>query len=69
MKFRTIFILFNVVIIVSFLFVFLLPLFLLGPESSLGFWKGNWYLALFFLALIAGLNAFFIVNRQTFVLV
>ena len=69
MKFRTIFILFNVVIIVSFLFVFLLPLFLLGPESSLGFWKGNWYLALFFLALIAGLNAFFIVNRKTFELV
>jgi hypothetical protein len=69
MKFRTIFILFNVVILVSFLFVFLLPLFLLGPESSLSFWKGNWYLAILFLALIGGLNSFFILNRKTFLLV
>ena len=69
MKFRTIFILFNVVILVSFLFVFLLPLFLLGPESSMTFWKGNWYLALLFLILIGGLNAFFLLNRKTFLLV
>jgi len=69
MKFRTIFILFNVVILVSFLFVFLLPLFLLGPESSMTFWKGNWYLALLFLVLIGGLNAFFLLNRKTFLLV
>jgi hypothetical protein len=69
MKFRTIFILFNVVILSSFLFVFLLPIFLLGGASSLAFWKGNWYLALLFLALLAGLNGFFIANRKTFVLV
>jgi hypothetical protein len=69
MKFRTILILFNVVILSSFLFVFFLPLFLLGPDSSLAFWKGNWFIALLFLALIAGLNSFFLVNRKTFVLV
>jgi hypothetical protein len=69
MKFRTIFILFNVVILTSFLFVFLLPLFLLGAGSSLAFWKGNWYLALLFLALLAGLNSFFLLNRKTFLLV
>jgi hypothetical protein len=69
MKFRTIFILFNVVIVASFLFVFLLPVFLLGPSSSLVFWKGNWYLALLFLALLGVLNAFFIANRKTFALV
>jgi hypothetical protein len=69
MKFRTIFILFNVVILASFLFVFLLPIMLLGPSSSLEFWKGNWYLALLFLALLGGLNAFFLANRKTFVLV
>lgn len=69
MKFRTIFILFNVVIVTSFLFVFLLPLFLLGPEPSLAFWRGNWYLALVFLLLIAALNSFFLLNRKTFSLV
>jgi hypothetical protein len=69
MKFRTIFILFNVVVIASFLFIFFLPLALLGPEPSLAFWKGNWYLALLFLALIGGLNSFFLLNRKTFLLV
>lgn len=69
MKFRTIFILFNVVILTSFLFVFLLPVFLLGPGASLSFWQGNWYLALVFLLLIVGLNAFFLANRKTFALV
>jgi len=69
MKFRTIYILFNVVILFSFLFVFLLPIFLLGPGSWATFWKGSWYLALVFLALIGILNAFFLANRKTFLLV
>ncbi len=69
MKFRTIYILFNVVILFSFLFVFLLPIFLLGPGSWATFWKGSWYLALVFLALIGILNVFFLVNRKTFLLV
>jgi hypothetical protein len=68
-KFRTIYILFNIIVVISFLFVFLLPFFLLGPGYSLTFWKGNWYLALIFLAVIAALNAFFIVNWKIFVLV
>ncbi|HTX72837.1 MAG TPA: hypothetical protein VMC79_08445 [Rectinemataceae bacterium] len=69
MKFRTIFVLFNVVIVASFLFVFLMPFFLLGAQYSFTFWKSNWYLALFFLALIGGLNAFFLANRRVFLLV
>ncbi|MDA8427464.1 MAG: hypothetical protein M0Z80_15165 [Treponema sp.] len=69
MKFRTIFVLFNVVIVASFLFVFFMPFFLLGSQYSLAFWKGNWYLALFFIVLIAGLNAFFLTNRRVFLLV
>lgn len=69
MKFRTIFILFNVVILTSFVFVFLMPLLILDSGSFLGFWKDNWYLALFFILLITGLNAFFLANRKVFVLV
>jgi hypothetical protein len=69
MKFRTIFALFNAVILSSFAFVFLMPLFVLGAGSTLDFWKENWYLALFFLLLIAGLNGFFLANRKVFVLV
>lgn len=69
MKFRTIFILFNVVILVSFCFVFFFPFFVLGPGPSFAFWKGNWYLALFFILLLGGLNAFFLANRKVFTLV
>lgn len=69
MKFRTIYILFNVVVVLSFLFVFLLPFFLLGAEYSLGFWKDNWYLAAIFLLVIGALNAFFILNWKVFSLV
>jgi hypothetical protein len=69
MKFRTIYILFNVVIVVSFLFVFLLPFFVLGPSYSLSFWQGNWYLGLFFVLLLGGLNAFFLLNWKLFVYV
>ena len=69
MKFRTIFILFNVVILISFCFVFFFPFFVLGTESSFAFWKGNWYLALFFILLLGALNAFFVLNRKVFTLV
>lgn len=69
MKFRTIYILFNVVIVVSFLFVFFLPFFVLGPSYSLAFWRGNWYLGLFFVLLLGGLNAFFVLNWKLFVYV
>lgn len=66
MKFRTIYILFNVVVVVSFLFIFFLPFFLLGSEYSFAFWKSNWYLALVFVAVIGGLNAFFVANWKVF---
>ena len=69
MKFKTIFILFNVVIAFSFCFVFLFPFFVLGPGPSWEFWKGNWFLALFFLLLLGALNAFFLANRKVFTLV
>ncbi|MCX7024969.1 MAG: hypothetical protein NT080_10155 [Spirochaetes bacterium] len=69
MKFKTIFILFNAVIAVSFLFVFLVPLFLLGSGYSLAFWARNGPLGFFFVAVFVTLNAFFAANRVIFALV
>ncbi len=66
MKFKTIYALFNVIIVVSFLFVFLLPLALLGWDYTVAFWKSSWYLALLFIGLLGVLNAFFLVNRRLF---
>ncbi|HOX92673.1 MAG TPA: hypothetical protein PLC54_07105, partial [Spirochaetales bacterium] len=69
MKFKTIFALFNAVLAFSFIFIFLMPFLLLGTAYSLDFWKTNWPLGLFFLAVLAAFNVFFLSNWRTFSLV
>jgi len=69
MKFKTIFILFNIIILFSFLFIFLLPLLLLDASYSLLFWAKNWPLALFFVAILFVFNLFFASNWKLFLLV
>lgn len=66
MKFKTIFIVFNVIIICSFLFIFFMPLALLGWEYSQVFWERNWVLAAIFIVIIAALNVFFGANWRLF---
>ena len=66
MKFKTIFILFNIVIIISFLIIYLMPLFMLGWEYTSDFWAKNWFLPVIFVAVIGGLNAYFISNWTLF---
>jgi hypothetical protein len=68
MKFKTIFILFNFILIFSFSFIFLMPFFLLGGEYTLAFWMKNWPLFLFFSAVLAGFNVFFALNWRLFTL-
>ncbi|MFP4151522.1 MAG: hypothetical protein ACLFR8_12445 [Alkalispirochaeta sp.] len=66
MKLKAIFIIFNVLIAVSFLFVFLMPVFFLGWEYAGTFWSANWYLALLFVLVLGLLNAYFIRNWRLF---
>ena len=66
MKFKTIFILFNVVIVLSFLIIYFMPLFMLGWEYTADFWSRNWYLPVIFVAVIGGLNIYFIINWKLF---
>lgn len=66
MKFKLIFALFNGIILISFLFVFLMPLFILGLENTAGFWGQNWYLILVFVGILGVLDLYFFVNWQTF---
>jgi len=68
MKLKAIFILFNAVILGSFLIIFLMPFFALGREFSLMFWSRSWYLAVVFLVILAALNIFFIKNWKLFTL-
>jgi hypothetical protein len=66
MKFKAIFSLFNGVLILSFLMIFLMPLFLLGTEYFSLFWARNWAIALVFIVTLAALNAYFFMNWGLF---
>ncbi len=66
MKFKVIFILFNVVILFSFLIIFFMPLAVLGWEYTKEFWADNWYLPLVFFLIMGVLNVYFIQNWRLF---
>ncbi len=66
MKFKAIFSLFNGVLIVSFLMIFLMPLFLLGQEYFSMFWSRNWIIAVVFVLTLAALNTYFFMNWGLF---
>ncbi|GAB1481489.1 hypothetical protein MASR2M78_03040 [Treponema sp.] len=68
MKFKSIFALFNIVVGVSFIFVFAMPFFALGSEYALSFWKGNWPLALLLIVVLIGIDIFFALNWRLFAL-
>ncbi|THB68280.1 MAG: hypothetical protein D6B26_00750 [Spirochaetaceae bacterium] len=59
MKFKAIFLVFNVIIVFSMVLLFVLPTLLLDWDFSLMFWQSNWYLVLVCLMLIVGVNFFF----------
>ncbi len=66
MKFKIIFILFNIVVVFSFLIVTLMPLLMLGGEYSQEFFKDSWYLFLIFIVAIGSIDTYFIINWKMF---
>jgi len=66
MKFKTLFLLFNLIIVISFLFIFFMPLPVLGWEYALSFWVQNWPIALLFLVILAALDGYFVANWKLF---
>lgn len=66
MRFKTIFWLFNGVVVASFLFVALIPLAVLGSDYLGVFWGRNWILAVVFLIFIGVLDGYFISNWRLF---
>ena len=67
-RFRAVFAIFNVVIVVSFLVIYLMPLFMLGWDYTSNFWSENWGLPVLFGAILCGLNGYFIFNWKLFTL-
>lgn len=68
MKFKTVFALFNGIILFSFLLVFALPFFVLDIGMAQSFWGTNWYVLLILVLILALINSYFIANWRLMVL-
>ena len=68
MKFKFIYIIFNILIILFLLVIGVFPLVLFGPEFAVKFWTSAWPLGLVLLAVLAILNIFFLSNHRLFML-
>jgi hypothetical protein len=66
MKFKTIYILFNAVILLSFGFIFLMPLLLLGGDYFTLFVSKNWIAGVLFLCTLIIINGYFLWNWKLF---
>jgi len=68
LKFKSIFILLNVTLLLFMAILILLPLFILGSAFSVTFWRTNWPLILVLAVLFLGFNLFYLANRRLFAL-
>lgn len=68
MKFKVIFILFNIVVVFSFFIVSMMPFLMLGAEYSRVFFKDSWYFFLVFVLTIGSIDAYFLINWKLFTL-
>jgi len=66
MKFKAIYALFNAVLLISFLAIFLMPRFVLGVDYFSLFWKRNWIVAVVFVLTLGALNVYFFLNWGLF---
>jgi hypothetical protein len=66
MKLKAIFLMLNGVLCAAFLVLFLLPFLLIGGEYFGLFWARNWAIAVVFLAALAAVNAYFLLNWGLF---
>lgn len=66
LKFKIIFILFNVVVLFSLLMITFMPVLMLGPEYGASFFASIWYVVALFIVVIAAVDAYFISNWKIF---
>ena len=68
MKFKSIFILLNLTLLLFLAILILLPLLMLGSSSMGVFWQVNWPLILVLVILLLAFNVFYFTNRELFML-
>lgn len=62
MKLKALFLTFNIVLLLSFLTIILIPMFILDGSFMLDFWAKNWYVIAVFVLILAWVNAMFFAN-------
>jgi hypothetical protein len=67
MKFKALFVTFNIVLFLSFLIIFLLPFFILDSTFMLDFWGKNWYFGIVFLVILGVVNVMFLTHWKLLV--
>ncbi len=66
MKFKSIFWLFNIVVLVSLILFSFLTFFLFGEDYAFVYWSNFWLVAVVFIVVVGGLDFFFIYNWRLF---
>jgi hypothetical protein len=65
-KFKSIFIFFNAVLVIFLAVLCLMPGLILGSDFSSAFWKTNWFFVLVLAVILAGFDAYFFINRKLY---
>jgi hypothetical protein len=68
LKFRFVFIILNIVILLFLAFILLVPFAILGPDIAKTFLNSGWPLIVVLIVVLAALNIFYIANRKLFFL-
>lgn len=68
MKFQSIFVLFNILLVIFLAILCLAPVFLLRGGLASVFWQSNWILILLLAMVLAGFDLFYLANRQLYAL-
>lgn len=69
MKFKAVFAIFNLIVVISFLLIFFLPLIMFDAELALSFWESSWGLFVLFILILVSVNVYVIANAKMFRLI
>ncbi|GHU58025.1 hypothetical protein FACS189444_1040 [Spirochaetia bacterium] len=64
MKFRSLFLLFNSILLFFIIVIFIMPFLLLGSEFAASFWRTGWPLFLILVLILAGFDGYFALNHR-----
>ena len=68
LKFQSVFIIFNILLVIFLAILCLSPAIFLGSQVLPVFWKSNWYLFLILVFILAGFDGFYFTNRKLYTL-